>query len=202
MQFDAALLDWDQEIYLPAKGAAARSRQLATLQETAQEWLTDTKYGDLLQTLSESGPLSDRERANIRISLEDYQRQQKRSPTFVRRNSEAVSAAYHAWMDARKKNDFQVYAPALDKVIALKKEEAELVGYEAHPYNALLSEYERSASVQMLDRLFIDVTKPLQVLLEKAKKKDVEDVFLHQALSTPCRTAKAISPGCRSWPWN
>lgn len=179
IQFASALLDWDQEIYLPAKGAAARSRQLATLGETAQHWLTDKKYGEMLQHLVENNSLSATERANVRISLEEYNRQQKRSPAFVRRLSEAVSAAYHAWVEARKRNNFKNYAPALDKVITLKKEEAELVGYEKSPYNALLSEYERSASVEMLDDLFLSITQPLQDLLSKVEKAKVDDHFLH-----------------------
>ena len=37
IKYSAAVLEWDQETYLPPKGAAARSRQLASLSEVAHE---------------------------------------------------------------------------------------------------------------------------------------------------------------------
>ena len=38
VRYSAAVLQWDQETYLPTKGADFRGRQLATLSEIAHEW--------------------------------------------------------------------------------------------------------------------------------------------------------------------
>ena len=57
------------------------------------------------------------------------------------RRSQAVSEAYHAWIKAREANDFGVYKDALKKIVDFCKKTAELIGYEDHPYDALLDMY-------------------------------------------------------------
>lgn len=95
--------------------------------------------------------------------------------------SEAVSAAFHAWIEARKQNDFTKFEPLLTPLVELKRQEPELLGYEGHPYNALMNEYEKGATVQMLDKVFSDIKNPLLDLLYESTQKPVaDDYFLHQ----------------------
>ena len=183
INYAAAVLDWDQETYMPLKGAAARARQTATLRGLAHRHFTDKKYGDLLQQLLDKKDfLSEKERQNILLSKEDFDKQTKLPNAFVQELSENISRAYQSWIDARKQNDFSVFEPSLSKLVDLKKQEAGYLGYEDHPYNALLKDYEKSASVQMLDHLFESMTRPLQDLLRQvlAKQKNIDDRFLHQ----------------------
>src|ERR1700761_3663093 len=70
VRYSAAVLQWDQETYLPVKGADFRGRQLATLSEIAHEWFVDPTLGELLQTLSERSDLEEDEKRNIALSLE------------------------------------------------------------------------------------------------------------------------------------
>jgi len=181
VRYANAVLQWDQETYLPPKGAAARASQMATLSELSHVMSTDQQLGALLENLQDDQNLSETERKNVTLSLEDYRKQQKLSPAFVRSMSEAVSTAFHAWIEARKQNDFTVFAPALEKLVVLKKQEAEYLGYEIHPYNALLNEYEKGASVAMIDDVFDSLTTPLKTLLLKAQSMPKADTsFLHK----------------------
>ena len=93
--------------------------------------------------------------------------------------AEQVNKAFHAWVDARKKNSFSVYEPELDALIKLKREEAGLLGYEHHPYNALLDEFEKGCTVELLDRTFSHLLPTLQELVRKiSEKPQVDDAFL------------------------
>lgn len=47
----AALLHWDQTTYMPAAGAEARGRQLATLGRLSHEKFIDPEIGKLLDDL-------------------------------------------------------------------------------------------------------------------------------------------------------
>src|SRR6185295_9659302 len=87
----AAVLQWDEETYLPSKGASFRGRQLATLSEIAHEWSKDPALGDLLATLKDRGDLDEPGQRNITLSLEDYTRQKKFTPAFIRLLSETTS---------------------------------------------------------------------------------------------------------------
>jgi carboxypeptidase Taq len=109
VKYAAAVLQWDQETYLPAKGAAFRGQQLATLSEIAHEWLTAGSLGDLLGELSARGDLSEDQQRNVALSLEDYTKQKKFSPAFVRLLSETTSRSFHAWIKARSANSFALF---------------------------------------------------------------------------------------------
>ncbi len=179
VKYSAAVLQWDQETYLPAKGAEFRGRQLATLSEIAHQWLIEPSLGQLLQDLNGRGDLQEDERRNVELSLEDYEKQKKFSAAFIRRLSEATSHSFHSWLQARSANSFALFQDDLQQLVQLKKEEAELAGYENHPYNALLDQYEKGATVTLLDKVFAEVRIPLKDLLDKiANRPTIDDSFL------------------------
>src|ERR1700733_5354169 len=130
VKYSAALLQWDQETYLPPKGAEFRGRQLASLSEIAHEWLITPSLGILLEELGSRGDLAGDQRRNIELSLEDYNKQKKFSPAFIRRLSETASRCFHSWLESRSANSFAIFEPRLREMVQLKREEADLAGYE------------------------------------------------------------------------
>lgn len=181
VKYAAAVLQWDQETYLPAKGAAFRGQQLATLSEMAHEWLTAPSLGDLLEELNTRNDLPEDQKRNVQLSLEDYTKQKKFTPAFIRLMSETSSRSFHSWIRARSENSFAFFKEDLEAMVRLKKQEADLAGYEQHPYNALLDQYEKGCTVRLLDKVFAEVRSPLKDLLEHIRKApQVDDHFLHQ----------------------
>lgn len=177
----SALLQWDQETYLPPKGASIRGQQIATLNEISHQLFTDEKLGRLLEQLMETEGLSPDEKKNVALTWEDYSRNKKVPASFVRQMSETVNKSFHSWMEARRKNDFTVFANDLAALCALKKQEADYLGYEDHPYNALLNDHDKGATVALLDKVFDAVRPPLQALLEKMRNSpQVDDAFLYR----------------------
>ena len=181
VKYASAVLQWDQETYLPPKGNDFRGRQLATLSEIAHEQFTTEAMGALLQELSSKEDLNDKEKINVQLSLEDYNRNRKLSSDFVRRMSEAVNASYHAWVKARNDNSFAGFQQPLHALIALKKQESDMLGYEQHPYNALMNEYDKGLTVATADGIFTNLKPQLLSLIESIKNKSqVDNSFLHQ----------------------
>jgi carboxypeptidase Taq len=169
LNYASAVLGWDQEVYMPAKGADARARQLATLATTAHELLTSDNFGSLLSALNATEGLADDQKCNVSLSTEDYQKNKKLSHEFVEELSKLTSECFNAWLAAREKNDFSIFAPSLSKMVALKRKQASLYGYKDHPYNALLDEYEKGANIAMLDVVFNGIKEQLPVLLNEIK---------------------------------
>ena len=177
----AAVLQWDEETYLPVKGAGFRGQQMATLSEIAHEWMTDTGLGDLLRELNGRGDLAEDQQRNVALSLEDYDKQKKFSPAFIRLLSETGSRCFHSWLRARAANSFTIFRDDLDQMVQLKRKEADLAGYEGHPYNALLDQYEKGCTITLLDKAFGEVRDPLKDLLDRIRAHaPVDDSFLHQ----------------------
>lgn len=180
VKYSAALLQWDQETYLPQKGAAFRGRQLATLTQIAHEWTIDPSLGQLLEDLNSRGDLEAGQHRNVELSLEDFNKQKKFTPAFIRRLSEATSRSFHSWLQARSANSFAPFKGDLEQLVQLKKEEADLAGYQDHPYNALLDQFEKGATVTLLDKVFADIRTPLNDLLRRiAAQPQVDNSFLH-----------------------
>jgi carboxypeptidase Taq len=181
VKYASAVLQWDQETYLPPKGNDFRGRQLATLSEMAHELFTTEAMGAMLQELNSREDLSFHEKRNVQLSLDDYTRSVKLSSDFVRKMSEAVNASYHAWVKARSDNSFATFQQPLHSLIELKKQEADLLGYKQHPYNALMNDYDKGLTVATVDGIFNNLKPQLSSLLNTIKNKpQVNNSFLHQ----------------------
>jgi carboxypeptidase Taq len=181
IRFANAILQWDQETHLPPKGAPIRGQQIATLSEIAHQLFSDEKLGTILNELNGSNGLSPEEKRNIELSLEDFNKNKKYSSAFVRQLSEQVNKTFHSWLEARKNNSFSTLEMDLDKLVQLKKQEAEILGYSNHPYDALLDEFEKGSNTVVLDKVFADLLPLLKDLFNELSQKPLpDDSFLHQ----------------------
>ena len=174
-----AVLHWDKETYLPKKGGAARGRQLATLGAIAHETFIDPDFGSLLKSLTQQQSLSAKQKKNVQLTYKSYLKAKKFKSDFVRKKSLAINTAYSAWIAAREKNDYALYVEPLQALIDIVREEAEILGYEDHPYDACLDQYEPDMTVAILEPFFASVKKDLKPLLRKIKKaKPIKARFL------------------------
>lgn len=181
LRYAAAVLEWDQEVYMPLGSAETRSRQISTLNELAHTFLTDESLGNLLTDLNSSDGLNAEEKKNVSLSLEDFEKNKKLTPAFVREMSENIHKAYHAWVKARKENNGAIFEEPLQKVVELKRQQAEMLGFENHPYDALMNEYDKGLSVKITDAIFSNLQSPLKKILDFIQSKpQVDSSFLHQ----------------------
>ena len=72
-----AVLQWDQETYLPKKGAEMRGRQLTTLSELAHKLFSEDDLGTILRELKGRGDIDIPEKRNVELTLEDYEKNKK-----------------------------------------------------------------------------------------------------------------------------
>jgi carboxypeptidase Taq len=183
LQSAAAVLSWDQETFMPEGGAAARSRQLSTLQRLAHEAFTRDAVGALLDDLApsaEDGAPTDDTAALVRVTRRDYERARKVPSALVARLAQASSEAKQAWKAARADDDFDAFAPHLERLVTLSREKAEALGYEDTPYDALLEEYEPGTRTADVAPLFETLREELVPLVEAiAEAEQVDDACLH-----------------------
>lgn len=146
------LLSWDQETMMPAKSGSARAEQSAAIAGVIHEKFVNPETGKLLRELySKIDSLSPVEAANIRERLRDYEKSTRLPSALVRDLARAASLAQASWIEARKKSEFSIFAPWLKKTVELKRKQAQAYGYEDHPYDALLDDYEPQMTVKELD---------------------------------------------------
>ncbi|MCX7929385.1 MAG: carboxypeptidase M32 [Chlorobi bacterium] len=155
----AALLGWDQETYMPPLAAQARAEQIATLNALAHSMMTDERAVRLAEYFerelhSSAEELTILETRIARVFARDVRRALKVPEEFVRRKSQVVVLAQEAWKEARARASFAKFYNDLRALVELSLHEAELRGYQGHPYNALVDLYEPGMTVETLDPLF------------------------------------------------
>jgi len=178
----AAVLGWDQQVNMPPGGSEGRGQQLATLGKIAQEKFTSDEVGKLLDDLKQEfeGADSD-DAAMIRVAARNYDKAKRVPPEFVAEQAIVSTKAFEAWVDARRKSDFSIFQPHLEKNLELVKKYISFFPPADHPYDTLFDDYEpgmKTAEVKMI----FDGLRPKQVGLIKAIKasKQVKDDFLHK----------------------
>lgn len=181
VKFANAVLQWDQETYLPPKGAQFRGQQISTLSEISHRLFSEEELGNMLKELLGKNDLSTEQKRNVERTHQDYQKNKKYTSEFVRKLSEQVNKTFHSWMESRKQNSFAVYEKDLEALVQLKKQEARMLGYEHHPYNALLDEFEKGVTVELLDKTFNNLLPAVKELLDKIlKQPQTDNSFLKQ----------------------
>jgi carboxypeptidase Taq len=172
----ASLLQWDQETYMPSGAGEARAQQLATLYGLAHDQFTDSETLRLLESLQNNpGCLSDEETLSVDRLWRDYKRKTCLDREFVEKLSIQISRCFHAWEKARKEKNFEVFAPELETLVDLKREEAERIGYSESPYDALLDEYEPGMKASELNRIFGVLLPELDTICSKiGLKKNIQ----------------------------
>jgi carboxypeptidase Taq len=185
LNYAAAVLGWDQRTYMPSGGAQARANQLATLRRLSHEHFTHDEIGRLLDELA---PLAEDqnndsdEAALVRRTRRDYDLARKLPAEFVTEWTRARAISVQVWEEARRRSDFAMFQPYLEEQYDFAKRQAEYLGYDEHPYDALLDQYEpgmKTAQVRTLFAELKDATVPLlRAIVESGVQ--VDDSVLHQ----------------------
>jgi carboxypeptidase Taq len=178
------VLSWDEQTYLPPGGAEHRANQLGLLAGLAHERKTDPRIGELLGELEAARDLGEPDgdvAANVREARRAYNRVTKLPKRLVEELSRTTSLAQQAWVGAKKDSDFPQFLPWLEKVIALKREEAQAIGYgNGVPYDALLDDYEpgmTSAEVAAVFQPLRDqLVKLVAAIAQSSRKPNLEIV--------------------------
>lgn len=160
------LLSWDQHVMMPPAGGTGRASVMATLQSLAHSRLTDPELGALLDDADADDSLADFERASVRLLRRDYDKATKLPEALVRELAELESLAFQAWAEARPANDFSILKPHLTRMIALKKEAADAVGWQEERYDALLDDFEPGITTREVEALFDELVPALKPLAE------------------------------------
>ncbi len=91
----------------------------------------------------------------------DYDRERRLPRRLVEEFARVIALASQAWADARTNNDFKSFAPLLERVFALAREEADAVGYAGERYDALLDNYEPGMTTDSVSKLFTQLETQL-----------------------------------------
>jgi carboxypeptidase Taq len=172
-----SLLFWDEETYLPRRGAEHRAAQHALLAGVLHARSADPRVGELLAAVEGSGlaadPLSP-PAVNVREWRRTHDRRRRVPRSLVEEQARVTTLAQQAWADARRSANFAPFRPWLERVVALERAEAAALG--GPPYDALLQEYEPGltgdAVAVLLEELRRELMPLVQLIADSPRRPD------------------------------
>ena len=152
---------------MPAPAGGGRARTSATLEAIAHSRLVDPKLGALLEEAAADESLDGDRAASVRLLRRDRDKATKLPETLVRELAEVEGLAFQAWAEAKPANDFSILEPHLTRVVELKKQAADAIGWGSERYDALLDDFEPAMTTAEVEALFDDLVPTLKPVAEK-----------------------------------
>lgn len=168
----AGRLAWDQETVMPRGAAPQRADEIAALESVLHERRMNPRVGEWLAAAEADGSLGAVERAQIRHIRRRFDRTTRLPASLAAEIARLTSRAQGIWAEARAANSFDAFAPTLDRVLSLKREEAQALADGGALYDALLDDYEPRATSAFLDDLFSALRPRLVTLRERILGSD------------------------------
>jgi carboxypeptidase Taq len=164
-----ALLNWDQQIYMPNDSNRIRSEQIALIQGITHDKLISPKTKKLLESANKSKNLDIIEKAYLREAVRDYEIAVKIPNRLIKKMAKASSLGQQAWEKAYNANNFKIFQPYLEKIVEIKREYAKKLNNEASLYDSLIDLYEPGISSDWLTRVFNKLKLNIIEILKKLK---------------------------------
>lgn len=174
----AGRLGWDQETMMAAGSAPQRAEEMAAIEAVLHARRCDPRIGDWLDKAS---PVSEVEQAQVREIRKAFDRATKVPSDLASAIAAATSQAQGDWAAARAADDFAAFAPVLENILALKREEGAALANGGDVYDAMLQDYEPGITAADLDAMFGALRPGLvdlrAAILERSAPSELDHAF-------------------------
>lgn len=181
--YSTSMLFWDASTGAPKSGADVRSQAIGVLSGYQYELMVNDQMDQDLNTLMANlDALNEIDRVIVKDSKKEFDKMTKIPMDEYQKYNMLISKSSMVWEDAKDKSDFEMFKPYLTEVIEYLLKFAEYRGYEGHPYNLYIGDFEDGMTVDQLNVFFDELRARIVPLLKKIaeKNKIINTSFLNQ----------------------
>lgn len=193
----AAVLEWDQETYMPPGGVEDRANQLSTLRRIAHRRFASPEAGALLERAEADvqGMAGDSDEASlVRVTRRDRELSVRLPDDLVAAIAREGAISRPVWLEARSRGDWALFAPRMAVTVDLARQTAEALGYERRPYDALIGRAEPGLTTSIVETLFARLREAIVPLVaDIAGRADrVDDAVLDRVFDPDRQVAFSL----------
>lgn len=175
----SSLMHWDMETVMPSGAAEGRAEMMSLVSQLIHRKTTSKDFVERVLRL-EPEALSGTERRQAELLRVYVLKQNAFDEDFVRRSTELQVTTHESWKKARQAKDFSLVRGALEKMVALKREEADrlqsnaaLKSYFAgrSRYEILMDDFEARFPAQKIRALLSELRASTVELLPRVLEK-------------------------------
>jgi carboxypeptidase Taq len=170
---------------MPPAGGGHRADQAAALAAVVHRDRIDPRQGERLERLLDDPRAREgtpQEQAAIRLLHRDFAKQARLPTRLVEELARTGVEAQQAWSRAREESSWAVLAPWLERMFALKREQAACQLPEADRYDSLMDDYEPGARWPAVAERFARLRAGIVPLVQAcgAAKKRPSDALMRR----------------------
>ncbi len=175
-------ISWDASTAAPPMSASYRNRMLGILASDNMALQRDPANIDMLEKISHMDEVDALDKIAASKFLKAIRKFEKVPKEEMVARQQDTAKAQKVWEEAKKKNDFAMFAPYLAKNIEHNKKSAEYRGFVDHPYNTLLDDYEEGMTIERYDQFFGTLRSDLVPFTKKvhSEGRKIDDSALYQ----------------------
>ena len=185
-----ALFEWDNETLAPEAAGEQTAKIIGSLSGEYYRILTDPKVEELAGECAEAGErdmagkraeadqnteaggLGQAQRACLKALQKEIRQLAPIPREEYEANARLTARAGAIWAEARRKNDFSMFAPVLKEVLGYQKRFASLQARKGQKlYDVMLDQYEEGFDMESLDCFFEMLKKELVPFLQRVAQK-------------------------------
>lgn len=189
-----AIVGWDRNAMMPARGNEARAAAEAELAALIHRTRTDPQLAQWMQR-AEREPLDDLARANLREIRRDWRDANALPESLVEAKSLAGARCEHAWRSQRPANDWRGFLGNFREVVKLARQEARLLADDSGlaPYDALMDRFEPGVRAADIDRIFGEVRTWLPQRVAAAQAAQAREAVIVPQGPFPVAAQRALN---------
>ena len=171
-------LYWDQNTQMPLNGADWRGEQLGLVTKYLHDRQTSEIFEDLLNQakfeiidrfddISSDIEVNEKFK-NIELLEMEFKRQKNQDPVLVVNIAMEQARGYNLWQEAKIKDDFSLFAPALKNLIFLRREQARQIDSQRSYWETLAQPFEPGITKDRLKHLFSPLRRKIPLLIDRS----------------------------------
>lgn len=175
------VIDFDAETVAPEGSADGRAEATEVLSRASFDLLVNDGTAALLKEAAADAE-TEQERAEVRNLQRQYDEIARIPADEYAAFTKLCSQSVPAWTKAKRTNDFSLFAPYLEKLIAARRAQARYFAPDRDPYEVLLDRYEKGLTIAQCDEFFATLHETIVPLLAdiQTRGKAVRTDFLDQ----------------------
>ena len=175
----------DATTVAPSDSWEGRGKTMEILTQASYDLMTDPENGALLTFLEENiHQLDPQTRREVEVMRKNYDQIHRIPAEEYVAYSVLLNEAQTIWNRAKNEDDFELFAPYLEKIVSYNRKFAGYYQPQMQPYDALLNEYEEGLTMQTLDAFFAQLREAIVPLIAKIRKAEqIDDSFLYHTYS-------------------
>lgn len=158
------VVDFDAETVAPEGSADGRAEACEVLSRADFDLLVNDNTAALLRQAAQDAE-TEQERAEVRELQRAYDQISKIPADEYAAFTKLTQQSIPAWVKAKRTNDFSVFAPYLEKIVAARRAQARYFAPDRDPYEVLLDQYEHGLTIAQCDEFFATLRETIVPLL-------------------------------------